>query len=279
MVGLPVRGAGSGRGLLLACCLLALGLPTATGAQEDALAGPDPETLLERALENLNATRFERIRMTNYRGSRKGFEREMEVWRTREGGEYRVLGIFTRTEAIRGTSVLIIPPEEAGSDERVPSNQYFVYVPALRRVKRVGGAQRADSFFGTAMSQGDVEPHPAEHFRVLAAREDGASDEPVRVLTVAPRFETGYDTAKVWIAVRDFAVLRVEQYREGREEPLRVMETQRDWLAQAGPYVLPLRTRVLRGRSSTEFEFFDRSVDAEIPDSIFSTAHLLRRGD
>lgn len=267
---------GSRLPLLLPVLAVALVAAEAWSAREDALPR-SPERVLERALANLNAERYERIRFTNYVGEEKGLERELELWVKQEGRRYKVYANFTAPQRVRGTGVLIIPPSDPAPQARVEPNQYFLYLPALRSVRRVSGAQRADPFFGTELSQGDVEPHPASDFRVLAMEEDRLDGEAVLLLTIEPRFEAGYDRAVFTVAARDGATLRIEQYREDRDEPRRRIVIEREWLESADGHVLPRRL-VAHGPAArrTEVEFVERQLDSGIPDRLFSVSTLTR---
>lgn len=260
----------------LAATLL-LAVPSAA-AEVDATSPPTPHVVLERALDNLNAERTERIRLTNHMGKRT-YAREIEVWVKRSDDGYQVLGTFKKPEEVRGTSFLVLPPDK-GDGERVASNDYFVYLPAVDRLRRISGAQRGDSFFGTYLSQGDVEPHPADHYRILSMRSASFEGEPVFELKLTPRFDAGYDHVVFTVAKQDWAILKIAQFREGRPEPIREILAKREWFENIEAHVLPERMVVVdgRGRGRTEVEFFDRKLTSEIPQRYFSTSHLLRRG-
>lgn len=240
-----------------------------------------PQRLLAEALENLYPNGHERVQFVNYTGDRRGFQQEIQVSIKKSDGTYRVLGVFTSPPSVRGTAFLILPPTEpAAEDSRVPANDYFVYLPALGKVRRISGAQRADSFFGTLLSQGDVEPHPGTHYQVASMREAKLEGEPVYELDAKPLFEGGYDRVRFAIAQKDLAVLRVEQYREGDEVAIRTMETRRAWVEEIDGYALPARVIVADGRRrrSTEVVFSDRRLKEDIPDTLFSVDQLIRKG-
>ncbi len=257
------------------------GAPSPVGSVAGAGASPSASQVLEEALENLNPTRHERVKLVNYKGGRRGFQRELELSVLREDGAFRVLGTFTYPGDVRGTAFLILPGDAPKPQEAVPPNHYYLYLPALNKIKRISGAQRADSFFGTRLSQGDVEPHPADHYRARAVRESVHENEPVYVLDAEPLFEAGYARVRFVIAQKDRVILKLEQYRAGQELPIRTIETRREWVEQLGDHALPTRLIVLEGmgRRITEVTFADRRLVTRIPASRFSLSHLQRRGD
>ena len=168
----------------------------------------------------------------------------------------------------------------ASGAEGNSSNQYFIYLPALKKLRRISGAQRGDAFFGTNLSQGDVEPHPASDFHILWMRTAAYDGEPVYVLRLAPRFDGGYDNVVFTVAQQDAAILRMTQLEEGRPTPVREILARREWLESVGSHVLPGKMLAVDGRTGerTQVEFLERQVTSDIPDSYFSTTHLLRRG-
>jgi hypothetical protein len=255
-----------------------LPLPAQAGGGQEGAASVTPQALLERALANVNTDRRERIRLTNLAGRNQDV-REVDVWLKRDDDGYRVLGTFRRPGDVRGTSFLVLPASGSGA-ERASSNQYFVYLPALKKLRRISGAQRGDAFFGTNLSQGDVEPHPASDYHILWMRSAAYEGEPVHVLRLAPRFDGGYDNVVFTVAQQDAAILRMTQLEEGRPRPVREILARREWLESVGTHVLPGRMLVLDGRRGerTQVEFLERQVTSDIPESYFSTSHLLRRG-
>lgn len=266
------------RNALLFLCASLLPVSAQGEGGRASAATASPQAVLERALAHLNSDRRERIRLTNLAGHHQD-AREVDVWLKRDGDGFRVLGTFRAPGDVRGTSFLVLPPSGSGS-ESASSNQYFIYLPALKRLRRISGAQRGDAFFGTNLSQGDVEPHPASHYHILWMRTAAYGGEPVYVLRLAPRFDGGYDNVVFTVAQQDAAILRMTQLEEGRPTPVREILARREWLESIGSRVLPSRMLVVGGRHGerTRVEFLERQVTSDIPESYFSTSHLLRRG-
>lgn len=288
--GAPRRGARvrDGVRILLLALPLTLSGVAPTRASDSAAPETDavpasPRAVLARVLANSNPTRRERLALQNYHGERPGLRREIEVWIERSGDAFKILGTFVDTGENRGTGFLVLPPAEsalAGEPTRIPANQFFVYLSTLRTVRRISGAQRADPFFGTHLSQGDVEPHPVGHFDALQLEEGHHDGDPVYVLTVRPLFEAGYELARLTVRRQDAATLRIEQFRDGSERPIRVFEIDPGQLERVNGHVLPRRFLVRdgRGRGRTEVTILDRSLHDDVPDSYFSTGKLLREG-
>jgi len=237
------------------------------------------ETVLENALANFYPDGYGRVRFTNYHGKTKAIERVLEVWIKMQS----VLGKFVQPQDIRGTAFLILPPPEKGSTsaDSVRDNQYFIYMPAYGRVRRISGAQRADPFFGTYLSQGDLEAHPASDFAIASMKDGELAGEAVYELSVTPRFDAGYERAVVIVAKQDYAPLRLEEYSKDSKTPIRVIEAGRAWMERLNGHVVPDKLIVSEGGtdSYTEVVFSDRNLNADLPKSMFTTDYLLRAGD
>jgi len=236
------------------------------------------EAVLENALANFYTDGYRRVRFTNYHGKTREIERVLAVWIKGQN----VLGKFMQPEDIRGTAFLILPPPEKGSTsaDSVRNNQYFIYMPAYGRVRRISGAQRADPFFGTYLSQGDLEAHPASDFAIASMKEAELAGEAVYELSVTPRFDSGYERALVTVAKQDYAPLRIEQYSKGSKTPIRVIDAQRAWMQRLSGHVVPDKLVVSEGGtdSYTEVVFSDRNLNVDLPNSMFTTDYLLREG-
>lgn len=104
---------------------------------------------------------------------------------------------FQAPADIRGTSTLLI--EHAGGDDDM-----WVYLPALRRVRRLVASNKKDSFFGTDFSYGDVIGYKVAdwiHTELPAQSRDGV---PCRVIESVPanatvKSDSGYGKRTTWI--------------------------------------------------------------------------------
>lgn len=251
--------------------------PSAGSGQEDVTPERFHESVLARALENSHPSRFERLRLTNFMRGQRGLTWEIEVWVKGVENQFKVVGLFGGRSSVRGTGFLVIPSGGQETGEIAP-NQYFMYLPSLRKVKRISGAQRGDSFFGTQLSQGDVETHPIHHYRTISISERTERGEAVWDVVAAPRFESGYERVVFSIAQSDYAFLRIEQFVDQEEEPIKVIEVHREWLKAFDGHVLPTKLVAMDGKGirSTDVEFYDRSLRSDIPDNIFTTSYLTR---
>lgn len=240
---------------------------------------------LESALENIQPNMTATIQFANFSvidGKREyKSEKTIRVFVKQVEGRFHILGKFSEPLNLRGTAFLSISPPsvEIGNGD-IPSNQYLIYLPAFSKVRRVAGSQRGDSFFGTEVSQGDMEIHPAGHYKVEMSSRVLLAGEDVCLIVVQPLFEAGYTKMFLYIG-DDKAILRYEQYRGVSTSPSRVIYTKRDWLQTAGGLLLPSKLVAYRESNNrqfgTEIRFIEREIDPIIDDSLFLTTELLKR--
>lgn len=187
-------------------------------------------------------------------------------------GRMRALGRFTDPPDLRDTAVLMLEGEDpAGSD------QLFVFLPMLGRVRRVSGAQRGDSFMGTDLTYEDLQRPRVEDYIEFSARSGDLDGEPVLVVTARPVRGTYYDRIETWIARRDAAILRVRFFKRESAEPFKVIETPRQALVRDGENVVPKRLNVVNMSRRTETEVFvdELELHAKTDDSAFTTNALV----
>lgn len=92
-----------------------------------------------------------RMRMTLI--DRKGRERVRQTFGYRKyfGTEKRTVLFFESPENVKGTAFLTYDHPEAHRDD-----DQWLYLPALRKVRRISGADRGDAFIGTDLSYEDM---------------------------------------------------------------------------------------------------------------------------
>ena len=86
---------------------------------------------------------------------------------------------FTSPADIKGTAVLTI--ENDGDDD------IWVYLPALKKVRRLAASNKKDAFVGTDFSYGDVLGHRVEDWNQKFVRKDTLDGKPVIVIESTPK--------------------------------------------------------------------------------------------
>ena len=208
--------------------------------------------------------------------NRQGQERRREsvsVTRLQGNGlDNQRLTRFLAPADVSGTSILMV--EHAAADDDM-----WIYLPALKKVRRLVASNKKDSFAGTDFSYGDVIGHAVEAWKHTLVGEETAGGEPCYVIESTPASEavrdgSGYARRKSWISKVRYTTVRFEAWdSEGqllkRAEFGEFREVAKDrWIA------MRLKAINLQSGHQTEITFTEYAVDAAISADRFSTRAL-----
>lgn len=194
--------------VLLAVLLLgALAPAPASPAAEEISA----EEAKRRWLERLDGRHFTaRVRMLFERGEDRE-ERLIEVWRDdASGGGERLLARFHAPLDLRGVGLLYLENEGRPND-------YFLYQPGLRRVRRIPESLASEDVYGIDLEYlgfGVAQIEPTELEGLERVSLDG---EPMfRLRESATRSNPRFDERVIWLDPESFVPMRTEHRRGDR---------------------------------------------------------------
>ncbi|MBW2272141.1 MAG: outer membrane lipoprotein-sorting protein [Deltaproteobacteria bacterium] len=210
--------------------------------------------------------------MSNGRGQTR--KREFEAVSKLIDGRLHSVGRIVWPNHLRGMTILTIEAGERGHDA-------FVYMPAMKIVRRISTAQRGDSFFGTDVTYEDLERRRIGDYVLESLESAEVAGEPVFVVTGAPHQKQTYSKVTFAISRADHAILEIRFFKRDQPEPYRIVTSKRDSMVERAGHVLPLKMTVrdLRQGSTTEVFFRDLQVDPEIDDHVFSVRTLEQQRD
>ena len=127
------------------------------------------------------------------------------------------LVIFDTPRDIEGTALLshakILDPDDQ-----------WLYLPALKRVKRISSANKSGPFVGSEFAFEDFTAIELNKFDYTFVREEPCGDRVCDVLERTPRYESsGYTKQVSWIDQTDYQLRKVEFY-DRRGDLLKVLE-------------------------------------------------------
>ena len=196
-------------------------------------------------------------------------ERELLVWRTDEAiGAERVMVRFTQPESVRNVGVLFL--EQQGRP-----NDYFLYQPDLRRVRRLPESIANDDVYGIDLEFlgfGVAQSEPTEIVAMAPDTLDGRAAYRLkeRALRENPRFEERV----TWVDAASFIPLRTEQYRHGAKRLVARTTEVREVHGVATPVRMEFENELDKRRVSLRVAEVD--YQAAIPEEYFSTLALVR---
>ncbi len=126
----------------------------------------------------------------------------------------RSLMTFQSPADVQGTKMLTWSRRE-GSDDQ------WLYLPALRRVRRISSSNRMSSFMGSEFSFEDLGSQEVERYDFKYLKDAEIEDEAVYVVERRPKDRSGYSKMIMYISKEKLSPLRVE-YFDRREEMLKI---------------------------------------------------------
>ena len=156
-----------------------------------------------------------RVRMTMVLRDGRGREaqRELELWVLEvSAAEERSLVRFERPPDIRGTELLTYSYDDRDDEQ-------WLYLPALRRAKRISATGRSSPFVGSEFAYEDLVRSSIEEYRYRFIAEEELDGVRSFVIDRYPTYEgTGYSKQRVWIDRAEYRVVRIDFWDlRGRE--------------------------------------------------------------
>jgi hypothetical protein len=194
-----------GHALVFALGLGALAVPGAADAQP----APSPREIMNRVSVTRKLDGSEAVvKMTIVDESGHSREREITMaTKLYDGGktEKRIYRFLSPAD-VQGTGVLVFDYETQADD-------VWVFLPALRKTRRVVSSQRSQSFMGSEFSYGDLSIPELDDFTYTLVREEPSGGEPCWVIDVLPKDKAagdaeGYSKKTFWVSKDKFVVVR-----------------------------------------------------------------------
>jgi hypothetical protein len=116
------------------------------------------------------------------------------------------LTIFDEPKDVRGTAFL------NHSFVSKPDDQWL-YLPALKRVKRIASRNKSGPFMGSEFSYEDLSSFELEKFKFTYLRDETLNGELSFVVEQIPTDEfSGYSRLVTWVEQKDYKVLKIDFY-------------------------------------------------------------------
>ncbi len=184
-------------------------IPTISNASEQKHASPpSPMTGDELALSVFNRENGEdakaKMQMTLISKSGKRREREFTTYQKDYGSLTKQLIRFTQPADIKGTGFLSI-------EKQIGKTEQFLYLPSLRRSRRIVSSQKSHRFVNSDFSFEDMQRRPVESFEHRITGVEKISDIECFILESIPKKGTKsqYFRIKSWVAKKIYVPLRV----------------------------------------------------------------------
>ena len=193
--------------LLAAVLLLALLLALGTAA----FAQPKPTAreLMEKVVATRKLAGSEAV-VTMTIANEKGQTRERTITMATklydDGKTEKRIYRFLEPADVKGTGMLVFDYEREADD-------VWVYLPALRKTRRITSAQRSQSFMGSEFSYADLNVPALDDYDYSLRGEEAFGGEPCWLVDVTPKSPEiaaaeGYGKKSYWISKASFVLRR-----------------------------------------------------------------------
>ncbi len=114
--------------------------------------------------------------------------------------------VFDRPRDLKGTAILTFT-HKSGDDEQ------WLYLPALKRVKRISSADKSGPFMGSEFAYEDLSSQEVEKYRYRYLRDDAIDGTPCFVVERVPVDKnSGYTRQLTWVDQDEYRLQRVDYY-------------------------------------------------------------------
>ena len=138
--------------------------------------------------------------------------------------------VFDNPSDVRGTALL--------SRSEDGESQQWLYLPALRRARRVASGQLSSAFLGSEFAYEDISALSPGHYRWEQKGEDGCGDgtsDRCTVLVGRPKFEgSGYTRRVLYVDADHYRIRRIEYFGRGDAHLKTLVNS--DWRQHAGRF-------------------------------------------
>ena len=185
---------------------MAVGIGLVT-AGEGVYAGPDGRALMEKMAESRKLDGSEAVvKMKIYSASNQVRERKIKLaTKLYDNGktEKRVYK-FLEPADVKGTGVLVFDYDKKADD-------MWIFLPALRKTRRVVSSEKSKSFMGSEFTYGDLNIPSLDDYTYKFLREEGAGGETCYLIEVVPandsvKKEEGYSKKLLWLSKKSHAI-------------------------------------------------------------------------
>lgn len=163
-----------------------------------------------------------------------------------EGDGDKSLTIFDTPRDVKGTAFLSFT-------HTLKADEQWLYLPALKRVKRISSSNKSGPFMGSEFSYEDISSQEVAKYKYKFIKDDKFDSRDVFVIERIPQYKkSGYTKQIAWIDKEMYQPLKIEFY--DRKKSLLKTLTQHEYKQYLNKYWRPARLEMVnhqKGKSTT----------------------------
>lgn len=187
-----------------------------------------------------------------------------------QGDGDKGLTIFDKPADVKGTAFLSFTHILEADDQ-------WLYLPALKRVKRISSKNKSGPFMGSEFAFEDLASREVEKYKYLYLKDEAIDNEDAFVFEARPNYKySGYTRSVVWMSKTTYQPLKIDYY--DRKNALLKTMVVTGYQQYLGKYWRPDTMNMVNHQTKKEtlLEFSDYKFQAGLRDRDFSKASLKR---
>ncbi|NQU63546.1 MAG: outer membrane lipoprotein-sorting protein [SAR324 cluster bacterium] len=208
--------------------------------------------------------------LTNSRGESR--VRKIQQFTKDFGKIEKKIMFFGYPADVRDTSFMTWGYDEAGKDD-----DQWIYLPALKKVKRISSDSKSDYFMGSDFTYDDLgDRHPSDDVHKLL-REETLDGSPCYVVESTPKDnEYMYSKTVTWI-IKDKWIGQKKEFYDEDGEHLKTLAVKKYENISGFWVILHSQMQNIQKKHTTDMELNSVKINSGIADSQF-TERMMRRG-
>ncbi len=143
--------------------------------------------------------------LLNKRGNKSTRDIDIKLLEMENDGD-KSLSVFNQPRDVKGTAFLSF-------SHAITPDQQWLYLPALKRVKRISTANKSGPFMGSEFAYEDLSSFEIEKYSYDFIKNETLGDTECYLLTFTPKYEhSGYTYQRVWIDTAEYRIQKIEFY-------------------------------------------------------------------
>ncbi|MDJ0951340.1 MAG: outer membrane lipoprotein-sorting protein [Alphaproteobacteria bacterium] len=192
---------------LFGLAVAALALTAPVGASTPEQIGLEIATEADRRDTGFGDYVVEDMKMVlrNRQGQESSRELQIKIFEVLDDGDKNLI-VFDRPRDIKGTALLTFA-HKVGDDDQ------WLYLPAVKRVKRISSSNKSGSFVGSEFAYEDLTSQEIEKYTYKYLRDESLDGLDCFVVERYPVYEnSGYTRQVVWWDKAEYRVMKVDYY-------------------------------------------------------------------
>lgn len=190
-----------------------------------------------------------------------------------EKDETRMFIKFIYPSDIEGTKFLLIEHKEGEDD-------MWIYLPALRKAKRISAGEKSGSFMGSDFSNYDIGGGEYEDFNYKLIKEDTLKGNPVWVIECIAKSKeiikkTGYSKIIKWVRKDNYIVILSEHYDKSGKLSKKI-DIEKVENIDGVWFETEISAENLTTGHKSKFIFKNIKTNLDIPEKYFKSSYLER---